>query len=78
MSKNKFEGFEGEIEKDLELEEGLENKEEKKTIKPETKKGQEYKVYSIINKTSVMAQGLEDGKWYSKPNDNYRVGQIIK
>lgn len=39
---------------------------------------QEYKVYSIVNEKAVMAKGIIDGKWYSKPNKNYKIGQIIK
>lgn len=76
MSKNKKD-FTEEIE-DTELGKDLENKEENKKEIPSIKKEQEYKVYSVVNKKAVMAKGLEDGKWYSKPNDNYRVGQIIK
>lgn len=44
----------------------------------ENKQEQEFKVYSIVNEKAVMAKGLKDGKWYSKPNKGYKIGQIIK
>lgn len=46
-------------------------------LKKVEKKNQKFKVYSIVNDKAVMAMGLDDKKWYSKPNNNYRIGQII-
>lgn len=39
---------------------------------------QKFKVYSIVSEKAVMAKGIEDDKWYSKPNKNYRIGEIIE
>lgn len=38
---------------------------------------QQFKVYSIVSDSAVIAKGIEDGKWYSKPNKNYNIGDII-
>lgn len=86
MSKSKIKDFTEEIE-NKELEEGLENQEiqeeeikiieEPKVKVKSTKKGQQFKVFSIVSEKAVMAKGLEDDKWYSKPNNNYRIGEII-
>lgn len=51
---------------------------EDKQKKKNTVKEQEYKVYSIVSDKAVMVKGMSDNKWYSKPNKNYKIGQIIK
>lgn len=83
MSKNKGD-FTKEIEKEeilgegLNLENEIKPEEPKKEEKTETKKGQKFKVYSIVSEKAVMAKGLEDDKWYSKPNNKYHIGDIIE
>lgn len=39
---------------------------------------QGYEVVTIINEDAVMTRGLDDKKLYSKPNNNYRINDIIE
>lgn len=84
MSKNKEFDLENEIKKEECLGEGLglgneiKPEEPKKEEKTGTKKEQKFKVYSIVSEKAVMAKGLADDKWYSKPNNKYHIGDIIE
>ena len=55
-----------------------ENVELKKEVKKiEVKETQKFKVVSIVSEKAVMTKGTKDNLLYSKPNKNYKIGQII-